>query len=99
MDTKTKINKMALAFVVASALFSLLHITFSLDASILAFPISICYTAFLFFVYKALFKGEKAALLSLFKTTELNTTLDTVDYADIDTSATNKEEKLPINNC
>jgi len=67
MNTKTKINKMALAFVVASALFSLLHITFSLDASILAFPISICYTAFLFFVYKALFKGEKAALLSLFK--------------------------------
>jgi uncharacterized protein YdiU (UPF0061 family) len=43
--------------------------------------------------------GYVNTLLSLFKTTELNTTLDTVDYADIDASVTNKEEKLPINNC
>ena len=67
MTVKSKLNSMALSFIVASAIFSLLNIAFSFDVAILSFPISIAYTAILFFAYKALFQKEKAEKQSLFK--------------------------------
>ena len=67
MDTKSKVNAMTKAFIASSALFSLLNIACSFDVSILSFPISICYTAVLWFVYRSLFAKEKANLLNVFK--------------------------------
>ena len=66
MEKKAKVNAIARSFLIASAIFSVLHITASFDVSVVSFPISIAYTAVLFLVYKALF-GGKANLLPLFK--------------------------------